>query len=195
MKKLLTVILLTIGLLSSLNASYDMTMTDIKGVKYNVTGTEQGFKIKGFENKVIIFELFGNHCPPCLRSIPHLNKLQAKFKDKLRIVTIEVQGMTNKALVEFAKVKGIEYITIAEENAGDVVKYISQRAQWKGSIPFTLATDIDGNVQFVQVGLLSETELEDLVTQLSTKKKEVTKKEEIKKTSKVSQKDTNSTKK
>jgi len=175
MKKLFTVILLTIGLLSSLNASYDMKMTDIKGVKYDVTGTEQGFKIKGFENKVIIFELFGNHCPPCLKSIPHLNKIQAKFKDKLKIITIEVQGMTNKNLIKFAKDKNITYTTIAEENAGDVVKYISKRAQWRGSIPFTLATDTDGNVQFVQVGLLSESELEDLIKQLSTKKKEVKK--------------------
>jgi len=117
-----------IGLSSFSNASYDMTMTDIKGVKYQVTGTEQGFKIKGFENKVIIFELFGNHCPPCLRSIPHLNKIQDKNRDNLIIITIEVQGMNNTELIKFAKTKGIKYITIAEENAGDVVKYISGRA-------------------------------------------------------------------
>lgn len=173
MKKLLTTSLLLLSLLTYTQAAEDkghltaMTMTDIKGKTYDVTGTEQGLLIKGLEGKVIFLEFFGHKCPPCLASIPHLVKLQKKYKDSLAIVAIEVQGYNQEKTKKFAKEKGMNYIVVSEEKASELVNYIQQRAQWRGSIPFLVALDTKGDVQFVQAGMLPEASLEELISQLS----------------------------
>lgn len=170
MKKLLASIILLFALLTSTQAASDasMSMTDINGKTYKVTGTEQGLKIKGLEGKIVFLDFFGHKCPPCLKSIPHLIKLQKKYKNKLAIVAIEVQGYNNSQLKSFAKEKGINYITVSDEKANGIVNYISQRAQWQGSIPFLVAMDKKGDVQFVQAGMLPEASLEELIRQLDT---------------------------
>lgn len=170
MKKLLTATILLFSLLTTVQAAENtplMKMTDVKGKTYDVTGTEQGLKIKGLEGKVVFLEFFGHKCPPCLASIPHLIKLQTKHKDKFAIVSIEVQGYNNEQTAKFAKEKGMNYIVVAEEKASELVNYIQQRAQWKGSIPFLVALDTKGDVQFVQAGMLPEESLEELIAQLS----------------------------
>jgi len=174
MKKLLTLLLvvaLSNFVLAKENALPQMTMTDVTGKTYNVTGTEQGLKIEGLEGKVVFLEFFGHKCPPCLASIPHLINLQKKYKDTLAIISIEVQGYNHTQTAAFAKEKGMNYTVIAEEKASAVVSYIQQRAQWKGSIPFLVALDTKGNVQFVQAGMLPEASLEELISQLSKPKK------------------------
>ena len=176
MKKLLITALLLGSFFTMSHAAADenvlaeMSMTDIAGKTYKVTGTQNGLDIEGLKGKVIFLEFFGHKCPPCLASIPHLIKLQDKHKDKLAIVAIEVQGYTDAQVKDFAKEKGMNYITVAEEKASDVVNYISQRAQWKGSIPFMVALDTKGDVQFVQAGMIPEDSLEELISQLSAVK-------------------------
>ncbi len=173
MRKLLTTLLL-LALTTFAQATEkplaQMTMTDITGKTYNVTGTKQGLKIEGLEGKVIFLEFFGHNCPPCLASIPHLIDLQKKHKDKLAVISIEVQGYNQKQITKFAKEKGMNYIVVSEETAQQLVSYIQQRAQWRGSIPFLVAMDTNGDVQFVQAGMLPESSLEELFTQLSKPK-------------------------
>jgi thiol-disulfide isomerase/thioredoxin len=169
--KLLAATILMFSVLSSVQAASpqdgpDMSMTDIKGKTYKVTGTDQGLNIQGLEGKIVFLEFFGHKCPPCLKSIPHLKKLQAKHKDKLAIVAIEVQGYNNSELKSFAKKKGMNYIVVSNEKANGIVDYISQRAEWQGSIPFLVALDKKGTVQFVQAGMLPESSLEELIKQL-----------------------------
>jgi len=150
-----------------------MTMTDTNGKTYKVQGTEQGLNIEGLEGKIIFLEFFGHRCPPCLASIPHLIKLQEKHKDKLAIVSIEVQGKNTEQMTSFAKEKGINYIVVPEETASNLVAYVQQRAEWRGSIPFLVALDTKGVVQFVQAGMLPEKSLEELIVQLSDKNETV----------------------
>jgi len=157
-----------------------MSMTDINGKTYKVKGTEQGLNIEGLKGKVIFLEFFGHQCPPCLASIPHLIDLKNKHKDKLAIVAIEVQGYNSAQLKTFAKEKGMNYTVVPEESAAALVEYVRQRAQWRGSIPFLVALDTQGNVQFVQAGMLPESSLEQLIKDLSTKPKASTEKKAIK---------------
>jgi len=169
MKKLLVLSILLFSLFSSLQAESAPTMsiTDTNGKTYQITGTEEGLKIKGLEGKIVFLEFFGHKCPPCLKSIPHLINLQKKHKDKLAIIAIEVQGYDRTRLTKFAKEKGMNYITVSQDDAGILVQYISQRAQWQGSIPFMVALDKKGAVQFVQAGMLPEASLEELIKQLN----------------------------
>ena len=170
MRKLIATLLiltLTIFVQAKDKSLPQMSMTDITGKNYKVLGTEQGLKITGLEGKVIFLEFFGHKCPPCLASIPHLINLQNKHKDKLAIISIEVQGYNHAQTAAFAKAKKMNYIVASEEKTSNLVNYIQQRAQWKGSIPFLVALDTKGDVQFVQAGMLPESSLEDLFNQLS----------------------------
>ena len=150
-----------------------MSMTDINGKIYKVLGTEQGLNIEGLEGKVVFLEFFGHKCPPCLASIPHLVELQKKYKDTLAIVAIEVQGYNSVQTKAFAKEKSLNYIVVSEENASKLVNYIQQRAQWRGSIPFLVALDTKGDVQFVQPGMMPKASLEELIGQLLGKKSKI----------------------
>jgi len=173
MRKLLATLLifsLTYFVQAEEKPQAQMTMTDVTGKTYKVTGTAQGLNIQGLEGKVVFLEFFGHQCPPCLASIPHLINLQNKYKDKLAIVSIEVQGYNNEQTAAFVKEKGMNYIVVSQEKAPELVNYIQQRAQWKGSIPFLVALDTKGDVQYVQVGMLPEASLEELISKLSTTK-------------------------
>lgn len=174
MKKILLQSFLLFTLLFSYTIANEhlvtMQMTDITGKNYKVQGTENGLNIEGLEGKVVFLEFFGHKCPPCLASIPHLINLQKKYHDKLAIVSIEVQGYNHKQTADFAKAKGMNYIVVSEQKASQLVRYIQQRAQWQGAIPFLIALDTKGDVQFVQAGMLPEASLEKLVVELSNRK-------------------------
>ena len=170
MKKLLTALLLTLALVSTTQAQgkkSSLQIKDINGKSYTITGTPEGLKISGMEGKVVFLEFFGHKCPPCLMSIPHLIDLQKKHKGKLAIIAVEVQGLSQNELKRFVKQKGINYTVVSGEQERLFVSYISQRAQWQGSIPFLLALDKKGDVQYIQAGMLPESALEKLFAQLS----------------------------
>ena len=174
MKKLLLAALMLLSLTSMTYAQSNekksaIELTDINGKTYTVTGTKEGLKISGMEGKVVFLEFFGHRCPPCLASIPHLIDLQKKHQGKLAIIAVEVQGLSQDQLKAFAKKKGMNYTIISGEQERLFVSYISQRAQWQGSIPFLLALDKKGDVQFIQAGMLPESSLEELFQQLSRK--------------------------
>ncbi len=168
MKKFLTLTLLLASLLTVSQAEEDkFTMTTIKGKTIEVTGTTTGLILEEYKGKIIFLEFFGHRCPPCLKSIGHYKRLQEKYKDKLVIVAVEVQGMNRSSLKAFVKKKKINYVTISQDQAGQIVPYISSRAQWRGSIPYLIILDQKGEVQLMQAGMLPEQELENYIEQLS----------------------------
>ena len=169
MKKILTLFFLIVSLGTSSYAEEqpDLTFKDINGTTLEIKGAAQGLDIPSLKGKVVFLEFFGHRCPPCLMSIPHLIELQNKYKDKLAIVSVEVQGMDEKELKEFVSTKGINYTVTTEKNARILVNYIAARAEWSGSIPFMVAMDTKGDVQFVQAGMIPQDYLENLISELS----------------------------
>ena len=177
MKKIFLTALLILSFLNSTQAEEvkksSLKITDINGKSYTVTGTKEGLKISGMEGKVVFLEFFGHRCPPCLASIPHFIDLQKKHKDKLAIVAVEVQGLSETQLKNFVKEKKMNYTVISGEKERLFVSYISERSQWieqwRGSIPFLLVLDGKGDVQYIQAGMLPESSLEEIFQQLSKK--------------------------
>jgi len=145
-----------------------MSITDITGKVMKVEALKNGLYFQDFKDKVIFLEFFGHRCPPCKKSIPHYIDLQNKFKDKLAIIAIEVQGLSRKQLSSFAKKKGINYITVAQEDSQILLEHISVRANWSGAIPYLVILDQKGDVQTMQAGLIPQKPLEDIVNGLTT---------------------------
>lgn len=169
MKHIVTTLILLFSLVVSVQAENEQTfsVTDINGQVHQFTGTKEGLKVKGAEGKVVFLEFFGHMCPPCKKSIPHLIHLQKKYKDKLAIIAIEVQGLNNAQLKTFAESRGINYTVISDTQTGSFTNYIAQRADWRGSIPFMIILDTKGEVKFIQPGLIPEEVLEDAIKEIS----------------------------
>lgn len=55
------------------------------------------FSLSDFKDKVIVLEFWATWCPPCRQSIPHLSKLQEKYKDKVVVIGISNE---EKSVVE-----------------------------------------------------------------------------------------------
>ena len=125
----------------------------IDGKVITVQGSKNGISVPEFKGKVIFLEFWGTHCPPCLYSIPKYIELTKKYKDKVAMLAIEVQGTPKEQLKAFAKAKGMNYNLFTQDETMDFVRYIAQRAGWRGAIPFLIVFDTNGNVIDIQKGL------------------------------------------
>ena len=172
MKTILKTILTLTALIGFAQAAGNdaIALPTINGKTIHIKGTDNGLSIPEYKGKVVFLEFWGTHCPPCLASIPHYIDLISKHKDKLAMLGIEVQDTPKKQLKAFAAAKGINYDVVAYRDAGAFVEYIAHRAGWKGSIPFLLILDQNGNVVTMQVGMLPEAALEKVFNDLITKK-------------------------
>ena len=59
---------------------------------------------KNFNNKFKVLEFWATWCRPCLKAVPHLNKLQEKFKDRNLVVLSFTYEPPEKTIVTFKKV-------------------------------------------------------------------------------------------
>lgn len=140
---------------------------DITGSSYTVEALPNGLQFKELKGKIVFLEFFGHRCPPCNKSIPKYISLQKKYKDKLAIVAIEVQGLSTQQTAEFAKQKGINYITISQMDAGMLTEHVAARASWSGAIPFLIILNQKGEVETMQAGLIPEDALANVIETLS----------------------------
>jgi len=173
MKKLILTIALTFLSLTALYADtpqpiiYSLTTTE--GESITVSETKEGLDFKEFKGKAVLLALFGHRCPPCIREIPEFIELTKKHKGDLAIVAIESQEYPADEVKAFKKRHEMNYNVVAGINHNDFITYIATRAGYNSSIPLPLliAVDKDGKVQNVQVGQLSQDELESLVKELN----------------------------
>jgi len=172
MKKIFFILTLTfLSLTIATNAEEVPTFTlqTVNDKNITVTETKNGLEFQEFKGKAVLLALFGHHCPPCLKEIPHFVELTNKHKDDLEIVAIEAQLYPEDKVKEFATEHQMNYNVVAGEAHNDFVGYIASRAGYTRGIPLPLLVAInkDGEVESVQAGLMSAEELEKLVTELN----------------------------
>lgn len=164
MKKILIMTFLMFGM--NLYAQ-NMKMTDTDGKSYSVVGSDSELKIEGMKGKVVFLEFFGLQCPACKAAMPHLIKIQNKYKDKVQVMAIEVQKNDLAPINAYKKKHGINYPTFSNYDVGYVVRFIADKSGWNGSIPFLVAIDSKGQVQFTQAGIIPEKTLEKYIKDFS----------------------------
>ena len=145
----------------------NMEMIDTDGKAYKVIAENNSLKVEGMEGKVVFIELFGLKCPACKKAMPHLINLQNKYKNKLKIMAIEVQKNDIKPINAYKKEHGINYTTLSNYDVGLVVRHIADKSGWQGEIPFIVAIDSKGDVKFAQSGMLPQKALEKYIQEFS----------------------------
>jgi len=166
MKKVILAILLILTV--TLQAEVKkFTLTDIDGKQFNIKETKNGLIFNNQKEKAIFLVIFGHNCPPCKKEIPEFIELTKKYKDKIEIVAIEVQRYNVEQLKAFKQENGINYNLIAGRDHDSFIGYIVDKAQWKGAIPFMIALDKNGDVQFMEQGFIPSKTLEELIGKLT----------------------------
>jgi len=108
------------------------------------------------QGKFVLIDFWATWCGPCRASIPHLNELQSRFKD--RLVVIGLSGETEKEVRAMTNPR-IEYAI-----AIDTAQHTGQAVQVKG-IPHAILLDPKGVVRFEGMPhYLTDGNLETLMT-------------------------------
>ena len=134
--------------------------------------TQQPFKefsgefatIERWKGKVVVVNFWASWCPPCREEIPGLARIQTRFAaNGVQVVGIAVDSVdkARQAAVEL----GVNYpVLVGGMETIDLTRRLGNRI---GALPFTLVLDRQGNVAQSHLGILTETELAQIVAPLA----------------------------
>ena len=98
-------------------------------------------RIKTGKDSTYVVNFWATWCAPCIKELPHFEKLQADYKsDKLVVLLISVdfKSKLSSAVVPFVKRKNLknEVLLLNESSPQEYIDRIDP--SWSGSIPATL---------------------------------------------------------
>ena len=115
MRKILTAILATIFLIGCsedesakapqnqlpYKTGDEIAIKSIFGKDITLVRKDGGFVIKGDENKIVMFDIFGTFCPPCQKEATILTKFQIDNIDWITIIALtHFENVTNQYVIE-----------------------------------------------------------------------------------------------
>lgn len=79
----------------------EIALKSVFGKDLTLKRVEGGFVIKGEEDKILMFDIFGTFCPPCQKEAPDLTKFQIDNLNNFTIVGLtHFENVTNEYVVE-----------------------------------------------------------------------------------------------
>ncbi len=143
-----------------------ITLTTVDNKKIEVKKTKKGFLFSNAKDKIVLVSFFATWCPPCKAEIPHLNNLQEKYKDKLKIIGILIESSKdNDELKSFMNYHAINYtVTNSPSN-----QTLANAVGGVKNIPFMIMYDKKGDYVTHYLGAIPE-EMIDSDIQTALKK-------------------------
>ncbi|MEK0447968.1 MAG: Cytochrome c biosis protein CycY [Verrucomicrobiota bacterium] len=110
-KTILAIAALALGAVTAINAAKPEEWVGKELPELAVKYLDAKPDIKG---KAAIVEFWATWCPPCRKSIPHLNEINKKFKDK-GLVIIGVSNEKEDVVTKFRATTPMEYTVALDE--------------------------------------------------------------------------------
>jgi len=147
---------------------YSTTITTAKGEKIGVLRTKNGLVFEGYENRIVLLEVYGYSCPHCKDAIPDYNAVKNKYPNDVYVITLENYGLNNIELQNYVRQYGIQYDTVATENSGKLLQYFVELGGPIMGVPNLLVFRRDGTVEkyFPLLGNFPKQEIDNLIQSL-----------------------------
>ncbi|NPA59034.1 MAG: redoxin family protein [Epsilonproteobacteria bacterium] len=96
----------------------EYVLTALDNKQYVVKKDGADFILKDTDAKVVIFDIFATWCPPCRGAATHLNALQKKYKNKIKIIGLHIENdIPNSKLQDFREKYNAHYTLVnSKEN-------------------------------------------------------------------------------
>ncbi len=119
--------------------------------------------ISEWDGKVILINFWATWCPPCVREVPTLDKLNTDFKDKGFVVLgIAIDSLA--AVTDFVDPLDLQYpILLAEQQGIELSQAYGNRL---GILPFTIIVDREGNIATRHRGEITYEQVKSLIAPL-----------------------------
>ena len=122
----------------------------------------QEFTLSQYRGKVVVLNLWATWCTPCVKELPHFDRLQQAYPDEVKVLAIHSDLITDDPLVYL---QGFDYqIAFAVDESGQVISSLGGSTM----LPQTLVLDPRGEVTYNRVGSVSYEALEELVLAAQT---------------------------
>ena len=111
---------------------------------FNFKGYDgQWYSLEHFRNKYVYIDLWASWCSPCIVQIPHLKRLEEKFKDKIDFVSIAWSDDYEswKNMISAKKMDGFQLF--AEDTASEFFSFYDVQSS---GIPRFILLDKAGNI-------------------------------------------------
>jgi len=119
--------------------------------------------ISEWDGKVILINFWATWCPPCVREVPTLDKLNTDFKDKgFVVIGIAIDSLA--AVNDFVDPLDLQYpILLAEQQGIELSQAYGNRL---GILPFTIIVDREGYIALKHRGEITYEQVESLIKPL-----------------------------
>jgi len=99
---------------------------------------------KEFQNKAILLDFWATWCPPCVKEIPHLNKLSKKYKGKIEFIgALAEEDKSAISLNKFIKKHKIVYNIATTDENNENIKLLKALTNLR-TLPFKVLYDANG---------------------------------------------------
>ncbi|GAO35195.1 hypothetical protein SCT_0579 [Sulfuricella sp. T08] len=103
-------------------------------------------KLQDYRGKVVMVQFWATYCPPCLKEMPSMMRLQAKLAGKPFVILAVNMGETEKEVKDFLTRVNVDF-TILMDSDGKAL------SAWKVFVaPSTFLVDPKGNIRYVLQG-------------------------------------------
>ncbi len=103
---------------------------------------------KGRNKNVYVIEFWATWCPPCVMSIPHLTKIQKRYRDK-NVVVVSITDEPPRLVTQFVQKQGdkMGFTVACDKEQKTTVSYLFASGQT--GIPTTFIVDRKGKIAWI----------------------------------------------
>ena len=154
-------------IISNLSYSYEnnqlLLQNQAKKINFFDLETLDGKKIKVADKlskkKLILINFWATWCPPCIKEIPDLIKLEKKFENEIEIIFVSVDANPTKVIPNFLKKNNLEDFQTFIDKKLNLTKELGVKVMPTTLVinggPYELSR-VEGYIDWMSEGLLEE---------------------------------------